>query len=85
MPVVAKKNRKGDPGAKRPTLSNKDMDHLVKCAWNASAACIRGGNQHVKIYPADGSAMIPIPATPSGSRTYKNKCKALNRAGIPTD
>lgn len=74
--------RKGNPKAKRPTLPDREMDSLVKAAWAAGAKCIRAGNKHVKVYPVDGSRMIPIPATPSDHRTYKNKARALQRAGI---
>lgn len=72
-----------NPSAERPKLKNRDMDALVKAAWDADAWCVRGGNQHVKVYPVDGSRMIPIPSTPSDHRTVRNKKAALRRAGIP--
>lgn len=75
--------RTKNPKAKRPKLTDKDMDSLAEAAWEAGAWCERAGNLHVKVYPADGSRMIPIPATPSGHRTFQNKRSALRRAGIP--
>lgn len=74
--------RTENPNAKRPKLKQKEMDYLVECAWGCGAWCERGGNKHVKVYPSNGSRMITIPGTPSGSRTYDNKRKALHRAEI---
>lgn len=76
-------DRKADPDGKRPKLPNAEMDELVKMAWDAGACCKRAGNNHIKVFPVDGSRMIPIPSTPSDPRrTYKNKLRALQRAGI---
>lgn len=58
------------------------MDELVKKCWDQGWWCERGGNKHVKCYPPDDHAMVPIPSTPSGSRTYRNKLAALRRSGL---
>jgi hypothetical protein len=72
-----------NPSAKRPKVSNRDMDALVAAAWKQGWWCERGGNNHVKCYPPDGSRMIPIPSTPSNPRrARKNKTAALQRAGL---
>jgi hypothetical protein len=77
--------RQADPKAKRPKVVDNDLDSLVEAAWEAGAHCVGGGKNHVKVYPADMSRMIPIPSTPSGNKTYRNKRQALRRAGIPVD
>jgi len=74
-----------NPDAKCPRLTDDQMDALVEAAWKSGANCARGGKNHVKVYPADGSRMIPIPATPSGHKTYQNKRTALRRAKITVD
>lgn len=84
MPKVAlHKKREDNPKLKRPNVVNKDMAKLVKLAWDHGAHCVASGKNHVKVWPADGSKMIPIPSTPSNpSATYRNKLRALQRAGI---
>jgi hypothetical protein len=78
--------REAIPKAKRPKVSDSMMDDLVQMAWEAGAHCVLGGSNHVKVYPVDGSRMIPIPSTPSDSQhTYRNKLRALQRAGIGVD
>lgn len=75
--------REANPDAKRPKVVHRDMQKLVNLAWDAGAHCVSGGKNHVKVWPVDGSKMIPIPSTPSNaSRTYRNKLRALQRAGI---
>jgi hypothetical protein len=58
------------------------MDSLVRKCWAQGWWCIRAGNKHAKCYPPNDQRMVPIPATPSGSRTYANKLAALKRAGL---
>jgi hypothetical protein len=78
--------RKANPDAKRPKVVDGKMNELIKMAWDAGAHCERGGNNHVKVWPIDGSKMIPIPSTPSKpTSTYRNKLRALQRAGIGVD
>ena len=73
--------REANPDAKRPKVVNRDMQKLVKFAWDAGAHCVSGGKNHVKIFPADGSKMIPIPSTPSKpSSTYRNKLTRRSNA-----
>jgi hypothetical protein len=77
--------REANPKAKRPKLTDADMDFLVEAAWKAGAHCVRAGNKHVKVFPVNGSRMISIPATPSDHRTFQNKRSALRRGGIPVE
>jgi hypothetical protein len=75
--------REAEPNAKCPTVVNKDMMKLVKMAWAAGAHCIASKDNYIKVWPVDGSRMITIPSTPSSPRsTYRNKLRALERAGI---
>jgi hypothetical protein len=75
--------RKADPHAKCPTVVNKDMTKLVKMAWAAGAHCVASKDNYIKVWPVDGSRMITIPSTPSSpGSTYRNKLRALQRAGI---
>lgn len=74
--------REANPDAKRPKLPDKDMDRLVGLCWEQGWWCERAGNKHVKCWPPNDAAMVPIPSTPSGSRTYKNKLSALKRRGL---
>lgn len=78
--------REANPQAKRPKVVNGKMNELIKLAWDAGAHCMSGGNNHVKVWPTDGSRMISIPSTPSSpGSTYRNKLRALQRAGIGVD
>jgi hypothetical protein len=71
------------PNAKRPKVSNRDMDGLVNAAWEQGWWCERGGSNYVKCYPPNGSRMIPIQSTPSNPRRARaNKMAALRRAGL---
>lgn len=76
--------REAKPDAKRPKQPNKDMDKLVRMCWKQGWWCERAGNKHVKCWPPGDAAMVPIPSTPSGSRTYTNKLSALKRSGLRT-
>jgi hypothetical protein len=60
------------------------MDKLVRLCWEQGWWCLRAGNKHIKCWPPNDAAMIPIPSTPSGSRTYINKLAALRRSGLIT-
>jgi transcriptional regulator with XRE-family HTH domain len=72
-----------NPTAKRPEVSNHDMDTLVATAWKQGWWCERGASNYVKCYPPDGSRMIPIQSTPSNPRRARaNKTAALRRAGL---
>jgi hypothetical protein len=75
--------REAKQNLKCPKVVNKDMAKLVKLAWEAGAHCESSGKNYVKIWPVDGSRMIRIPSTPSSpSQTFRNKLRALQRAGI---
>lgn len=81
LPRSMHPKRAANPDAKRPTVRNRDMDALIVLAWDASWWCERGGKNHVKCFPPNDSRMVPIPSTPSGSRTAANKLAALRRGG----
>jgi hypothetical protein len=74
--------REANPNAKRPTLRNRDMDPLIKLAWDAGWWCERAASNHIKAYPPNDSRMVMIPSTPSGRRTAANVLAALRRGGI---
>jgi hypothetical protein len=74
--------RAANPDAKRPRVRNREMDALIALAWEAGWWCERGGRNHVKCFPPNNSRMVPIPSTPSGSRTAANKLAALRRGGL---
>jgi hypothetical protein len=74
--------RVANPDAKRPKLPRKDMDKLVRLCWEQDWWCERARNNYVKCWPPNDAGMVPIPSTPSGSRTYQNKLSALKRRGL---
>lgn len=80
MPMHPK--RLQNPTARRPKVKDRDMNELVASAWACGAWCERGGTNHVKVYPPDGSRMVMIPSTPSDHRTVRNKRAALRRGGL---
>jgi hypothetical protein len=43
--------RLDNPTAKRPKVSNRDMDTLVRAAWEQGWWCVEGGRNYVKCYP----------------------------------
>lgn len=72
-----------NPSAKRPKVTNRDMDSLIVAAWEQGWWCVEGGRNYIKCYPPDGSRMIPIQSTPSNPRRARaNKKAALRRAGL---
>jgi hypothetical protein len=79
-PLHPKRTEK--PNAKCPRATRDDIRLLLEAAWAQGAWIIRGGNNHFKIYAADGKAMVHMPMTPSDYRTVKNKRQQLKRAGI---
>jgi hypothetical protein len=74
--------RADKPNAKRPRVSDRDMDKLVEACWMHGWWCVEGGKHHVKCYPPNDERMVIIPSTPSGSRTLQNKKAALRRSGL---
>jgi len=75
-------NRKENPTKQRPKATRSDVDLLLQAAWFQGCDIVLGGNGHFKIYPPDGSRVIPIPQTPSGYKTIQNKRSQLKRQGI---
>jgi hypothetical protein len=82
MVVGMHAKRAANPAAKRTKLSDRDMDQLVALVWAQGWWCERAGNQHMKCYPPNDKRMVPIPSTPSSSRTRANKLSALKRSGL---
>ena len=75
--------RKANPNATRPKATRGDVDLLLQAAWAQGAWIVLGGNQHYKVYPPDpANSMVPIPQTPSGYKTVRNKRAQLKRNGI---
>ncbi len=74
--------RVANPDAPRPKHPKKDWDELVEAAWAAGWWCERANTNYFKCWPPDGGRMVPLPATPSGSRTLLNKRLALRRSGL---
>ncbi len=72
------------PSATRPKVSNREMDALVKMAWDQGWWCVKG-SKHVKCYPPDDGRMVPIPGTPSDHRSRMNTLKQLQRSGLRLD
>jgi hypothetical protein len=74
--------RRADPGRERPKAKRRDVDMLLEAAWHQGCDIVQGGNNHFKVYTADGTNIISVPATPSGYRTVQNKRSQLKRFGI---
>lgn len=74
--------REENPKAKCPKATRGDVRLLLKAAWAQGAWIELGGNDHYKVFPANGDKMVPIPQTPSSYRTIKNKRSQLRRVGI---
>lgn len=75
--------RRANPNAPRPKASRGDVDLMLQAAWAQGAWIVLGGNGHFKVYPADPAGrMVPIPQTPSGFKTVRNKRAQLKRNGI---
>lgn len=80
FPLHEKRQR--NPDAQCPRATRGDVNLLLKAAWFQGAWIEVGGNNHYKVYPAGGTRMVPIPATPSGYKTVKNMRALLKRSGI---
>lgn len=71
-----------DSPPKRPQARRKDLDQLVKRAWDAGWRCERRKSNYIACFPPDGGAPVIVKSTPSGSRYLKNLRKAFERAGL---
>jgi hypothetical protein len=71
-----------NPKAKRPKVKDKSLDSLIQAAWDAGWWVEVGGNNHPKCFSPEGGYVIPVPSTPSGSRTFLNKRAQFRRAGL---
>jgi hypothetical protein len=69
--------------AKRPRAREKDLDKLVKKAWDAGWCCIERKSNYILCYPPDGDqGPVVVKCTPSGSRYLKKVRAAFARAGL---
>jgi len=69
------------PTPKRPRAREKDLDKMVKQAWDAGWRCVRKRN-YIYCYPPSGDGFVVVKSTPSGSRYRKNLEKQFERAGL---
>lgn len=74
--------RVANPAAKCPRHGRKDYRRLIQAAWDAGWWCERGSDGYIKCWPPDAKRMVPIPATPSGTRTIDNKRAQFKRSGL---
>jgi hypothetical protein len=66
---------------KRPVHQDKDLDKLVKKAWQSEWRCVRKGN-YIYCYPPSGEGPVVVKSTPSSNRYPKNLEKMFERAGL---
>ncbi len=65
--------RKANPNAKRPRVSDKDHDGLIKKAWKAGWWARQTGKGKVMCYPPPGQGSgVLVPNTPSDPRSMRN-------------
>jgi hypothetical protein len=69
------------PPPKRPRAREKDLDKIVKKAWDAGWRCMRKSN-YIYCYPPSGEGPVVVKSTPSSSRYLKNLEKTFERAGL---
>lgn len=71
-----------DPTPRRPRAREKDLDKLVKQAWDAGWRCERRKSNYISCYPPDGGAPVVVKCTPSGSHYLRNIRQMFRRAGL---
>lgn len=74
--------RRKQPRARRPKVPNKDLNKLVKAAWEQGWWCERGKKNHVKCMAPTGGWVVDVPSTPSSQRTVRNKRAQFRRYGL---
>ncbi len=68
---------------KRPKARQKDLDKLVKKAWEAGWRCERRKSNYVLCYPpGEDQGPVVVKCTPSEGRYLKNLRAAFERAGL---
>jgi hypothetical protein len=68
--------------AKRPKARRKDLDKLVKKAWDAGWRCVERRSNYIQCYPPNGDPPVTVKSTPSEGRYEKNLRAAFRRAGL---
>jgi hypothetical protein len=71
-----------NPDAKRPKVSNKELDAMVARAWEAGWWARQTKNNYAWCYPPDGGKPLKVVSTPSSSRTIPNTRSAFARRGL---
>jgi hypothetical protein len=89
--VVARKDAKEEPKphpkrlekphAKRPKAPDKDLDKLVKQAWEAGWWCWRG-SKYIYCDSTDRTTRVKIAMTPSDWRTLANTKRDFRSGGL---
>lgn len=73
--------RDENPDAKRPKVSNRDLDDMIVLAWDAGWWGRQAGS-YAMMYSPDLVYMVKVPSTPSDHRTVRNKRAQFRRAGL---
>jgi hypothetical protein len=67
----------------RPKAREKDLDKLVKKAWDAGWTCVERKSNYILCYPPDrNQGPVVVKCTPSEGRYLKNVRAAFGRAGL---
>ncbi len=74
--------RAENPAARCPSVSDRDLNGLVKAAWAAGWWCEVGKRSHAKCYSPDRKMMVMVASTPSDHRTFMNTRAKFRRAGL---
>jgi hypothetical protein len=70
------------PPPKRPKAREKDLDKLVKQAWDAGWRCEERRSNYIFCYPPGDSPPVVVKCIPSEGRYLKNLRAAFKRAGL---
>jgi predicted RNA binding protein YcfA (HicA-like mRNA interferase family) len=74
--------RSANPFAKCPKAKRDDVQLLLRAAWDQGAWIEKGKGGHYKVYAADGTRIIVVPAMPSDHHALRNVRSLLRNAGI---
>ncbi len=74
--------RHENPQAKRPSVSAKAIDNLIKKAWEQGWWCEKTAKGHVMAYSPDKMGMVLLPGSPSDHRGIKNARSFLRKYGL---
>ena len=71
-----------NPPPKRPRARNKDLDKMVKLAWDAGWRCELRRSNYILCYPPGDGPPVIVKSTPSEARYPKNLRAQFKRAGL---